>query len=80
MDLVDTLPDVRYWSKILRCSISITNLLTDLEVKVTDLEFFIINEMFISHRSVIRKLSSFKYKNLGGSASIPHGLGLEVKI
>ena len=35
------------------------HLLTDLEVKVTDL----INEMSISHQSVIRKL--------GGSASIP---------
>ena len=27
--------------------------------------------MSILHQSVIRKLSSFKYKNLGGSASIP---------
>ena len=47
------------------------HLLTDFEVKVTDLEFFMINEMSISHQSVIRKYSSFKYKNLGGSASIP---------
>ena len=47
------------------------HLLTDIEVKVTDLEFFMINEMSISHQSVIRKHSSFKYKNLGGSASIP---------
>ena len=70
MDLVDTIPDVSYWSKILRCSIPTPNLLTDLEVKVTDLEFFIINEMSISHQSVIRKHSSFKYKTLGGSASI----------
>ena len=30
-----------------------------------------INEMSISHQSVIRKHSSFKHKNLGGSASIP---------
>ena len=51
MDLVDTIPDVRYWSKILRCSIPAPHLLTDLEVKVTDLEFFMINEMSISHIS-----------------------------
>ena len=70
MDIVDTLPDVRYWSKILGCSFPPPPyLLTDLEVKVTD--FFMINEMSISHQSVIRKPSSFKYKNLGGSASIP---------
>ena len=48
MDLVDTIPDVRYWSTILHCSIPIPHLLTDLEVKVTDLEFFMINEMSIS--------------------------------
>ena len=36
----------------------------DLEVKVADLEFFIITEMPISHQSVIRKYSPFKYKNL----------------
>ena len=71
MDLVDTLPDVRYWSKIFRRSIPTPYLLTDLEVKVTDLEFFMINEMSISYQSVIRKHSSFKYKNPGGSASIP---------
>ena len=47
-----------------------SNLLTDLEVKVTDLEVFMINEMSIS-QSVIRKHSSFNYKSLGGSASIP---------
>ena len=41
------------------------HLLTDLEVKVTDLEFFKINEMSISHQSVIKKYSSFKYKNFG---------------
>ena len=35
MDLVDTLPDVRYWSKILHCSIPTPHLLTDLEVTVT---------------------------------------------
>ena len=71
MDLVDTIPDVRYWSKILNCYIPTLHLLTDFEVKVTDLEFFMINEMSISHKSVIRKHSSFKYKNFGGSASIP---------
>ena len=75
MDLGDTIPDVRYWSKILRCSTPSPplppNLLIDLEVKVTDLEFFMINEMSVSHQSAIRKHSSFKYKNLGGSASIP---------
>ena len=51
MDPVDTIPDVQYWSKILRCSIPTPHLLTDLEVKVTDLEFFMINEMSISHIS-----------------------------
>ena len=69
MDLLDTIPDVRYWSKILRCSIPTPVLVTDLEVKVTDLEFFMINEMSVSCQSVIRKSSSFKY--LGGYASIP---------
>ena len=67
MDLVDTIPDVRFWSKILRCSIPTLHLITDREVKVTDLEFFLISEISISHQSVIRKHSSFKYKNLGGS-------------
>ena len=71
MDLVDTIPDVRYWSKFLHYSIPTPHLLTDLEGKVTDLEFLIINEMSRSYQSVIRKYSSFKYKNLGGSASIP---------
>ena len=61
--------DVRYWSKILGCSIPTSS--TDLEIKVTDLEFFMINEMSVSHQSVIRKHACFKYKNLGGSASIP---------
>ena len=36
MDLVDTLPDVRYWSEILCCTI-MTHI-NDLEVKVTDFE------------------------------------------
>ena len=63
MDLVDTKADVRYWSKIPSPP--------DLEVKVTYLEFFMINEMSVSHQLVIRKYSPFKYKNLGGSASIP---------
>ena len=36
MDLVDTLPDVRYWSKVLCCTI--TTHISDLEVKVTDFE------------------------------------------
>ena len=71
MDLVDTVPDVRCWSKIFTLSHPHPHLLTDLEVKVTDLEFFVINEISISHQSVIRKHSSFKYKNLRGSASIP---------
>ena len=46
MDLVDIIPDVRcYWSKILCCSIPThTSLLTDLE-------FFMNNEMSISHMS-----------------------------
>ena len=69
MDLVDTIPDVRYWSKIY--AVPSPPMLIDLEVKVTDLEFFMINEMSVSHQSVIRKYSSFKYKNLGESASIP---------
>ena len=36
LDPVDTLPDVRYWSRVLRCTI-ITHI-SDLEVKVTDFE------------------------------------------
>ena len=62
-----------FWLKILELDISWTtpHLLDDPEVKVTDLEYFMINEMSISHQSVIKKHSSFKYKNLGGSASIP---------
>ena len=34
MDLVDTLPDVRYWSEVLCCTI--TTYISDLEIKVTD--------------------------------------------
>ena len=34
MDLLDTLPDVRYWSEVLCCTI-MTHI-SDLEVKVTD--------------------------------------------
>ena len=36
MDLVNTFPDVRYWSEILYCTI--TAYIGDLEVKVTDFE------------------------------------------
>ena len=36
MDLVSTLPDVRYWSEVLCCTI--TTHISDPEVKVTDLE------------------------------------------
>ena len=36
MDLVDTLPDVRYWSEVL-CYV-ITTHISDLEIKVTELE------------------------------------------
>ena len=36
MDLLDTLPDVRYWAKILHCTIPTP--LCDLEVDVMDLE------------------------------------------
>ena len=36
MDLVDTLPDVRYWSEVECCTI--TTHISDLEVKVTDFE------------------------------------------
>ena len=36
MDLVDTLPDVRYWSEVLCCTITAD--IGDLEVKVTDFE------------------------------------------
>ena len=50
MDLVNTLPDIRYWSKTLPFP---PHTLTDLEVKVTDLECIMFNEMFISHQLVI---------------------------
>ena len=69
MDVVDLMLDIGL--KFYAVPSPPPNLLTDLEVKVTDLEFFMINEMSISHQSVIRKYSSFKYKNLGGSTSIP---------
>ena len=36
MDLVDILPDVRYWSEVLCCFISTH--ISDLEIKVTDFE------------------------------------------
>ena len=36
MDLVDTLPDVRYWSEVSCCTT--TTHISDLEVKVTDFE------------------------------------------
>ena len=36
MDLVDTLPDVRYWSEVLCCTI--TTHISHFEVKVTDFE------------------------------------------
>ena len=36
IELVDTLSDVRYWSKLLHCNIP--NPLSDVEVKVIDLE------------------------------------------
>ena len=36
MDLVDTLPDVRYWSEVLCCTI--TTHIDDLKVKVTVFE------------------------------------------
>ena len=87
MDLVDTIPDVRYWSKILPCSIPTPHLLTDLEVKVTDLEFFMINEISISHISQssesihlsnIRTLEGLlPFHNYWPNYS--HGVGLEVK-
>ena len=61
-----------FWLKFLELDISWTTpTFADLEVNVTGLEYFMINEMSISHQSVIRNHSSFEYKNLGGSASIP---------
>ena len=36
LDLVDTLPDVRYWYEILCCTI--TTHISDFEIKVTDFE------------------------------------------
>ena len=88
MDLVDTIPHVRYWSKILRCSIPTPHLLTDLEVKVTDLEFFMINEMSISHISQssesihlsnIRTLEGLLPFHNYWPQGTCHGVGLEVK-
>ena len=67
MDLVDTLPHVRYWYKILNCSIPNPHLLTDLEVKVTYLDVLIIDEDIIS----------FKCKHIRGSACIPGGQNIE---
>ena len=39
LDLVDTLPDVRYWSEVLCCTIIIH--ISDLEIKVTDFEIYV---------------------------------------
>ena len=39
MDLVDTLPNVKYWPEVLYCTI--TTHFSDLEVKVTDFEILI---------------------------------------
>ena len=41
MDLVDTLPDFRYWSEVLCCTI--TTHIGDLQVKVTDFEILSLN-------------------------------------
>ena len=67
LDLVDTSPDLRYWSKILCCTIPMPpHPFTILEVKVTD-RIFLFNEMFISHQSSHQKAFIFQI----GSASIP---------
>ena len=39
IDLVDTLPDVRYWSEVLRCTIMTHICDLQVKVKVTDLKF-----------------------------------------
>ena len=36
VDLIDTLPDVRYWAEVLCCTIMTHS--SDLEIKVTDFE------------------------------------------
>ena len=88
MDLVVTIPDVQYWSKIWHCSIPTPHLLTDFEVKVTDLEFFMINEMSISHISQSSESSHLSnVRTLEGllpfhnywSQGTCHVVGLEVK-
>ena len=75
MDLVDTVPDVRYWSKILTLFHPNPHLLTDLKVKATDLAVFKLWMLYFQGSPFrlfrIFHDSSFKYKNLGGSASIP---------
>ena len=75
MDLFDTIPDVRYWSKMLRCFIPNPLLLTDLKVKATDLAVFKLSMLYFQGPPfrLFRFFhdSSFKYKNLGGSASVP---------
>ena len=87
MDLVDTLSNVRYWSKIFplfRCSIPIPHL-TDLDVKVTDLEFFMINEMSISSESIrlsnIRTLQFLlQFHNYSPQGTCHDQMGLQVSI
>ena len=60
MDLVGTLPDVRYWSKILCCTIltPFSNLL----IKVTDLEILCGQNAYIISVSNYRKHSYVKHK------------------
>ena len=56
MDLVDILPDVRYWSVVLCCTI-LTHI-SDLEVKVTDFEILCLSFLVKVFRSLyLLKLS-----------------------
>ena len=49
MNLVDTLPDVRYWSEVLYCTI--LTYICDLEVKVTDFEILCLSFLVKVFRS-----------------------------
>ena len=54
MDLVDTLPDVRYWSEVLCCTIPTHN--SELKVKVTDFEI-------LSLKFLVKAFLFFCYEN-----------------
>ena len=84
MDLVDTIPDVRYWSNFYAVPFPPS---PNLEVNITDLEFFMINEIYhigqsseSIHLSNIRNLEGLLPFHNYWPQDTWHGLGLDVEI